>query len=331
MKRVLLVISLLILASPKSHAQINLVTNPSFEDNGNFQNGGIGVFGWKKPPNDGNTPDNFRNGSLTNCHPIGCLPGQHTFAGDTYAYAGERFVGVLAYYLSGGTNAREYIHQELNQELKAGHTYTIGMTIKFGGRWKYVVDRFGLFISDTAIGPTTNPALNDIIPVTPQLEMTVPFGDSANWTILSMNYTALGGEKYITIGNFTPDNLLNISINPTYLATDPSTVVGTGSYMFIDSVFIVDHDTTSANASIPELKNYLNFKLYPNPAIDVVKIAMKEGVSVDEIILFDVQGKQVRNFPPEERNFNVVGISSGEYFLQMKTEFGMVFEKLRIE
>lgn len=51
------------------HAQINLVTNPSFEENGNFQNGGIGVFGWKKPPNDGNTPDNFTNGSSINCSP----------------------------------------------------------------------------------------------------------------------------------------------------------------------------------------------------------------------------------------------------------------------
>lgn len=44
MKRVLLVIILLILASPKSQAQINLVTNPSFEDNGNFQNGDRDAF-----------------------------------------------------------------------------------------------------------------------------------------------------------------------------------------------------------------------------------------------------------------------------------------------
>lgn len=260
------------------------------------------------------------------------MPGQHTFAGDTYAYAGEKFVGVFAYYIQGGQqNGREYIHQELNQKLKAGHTYTIGITIKYGGRSKYVVDRFGLFISDTAIGPTNTAPLHDIISVTPQLEMTVPIGDSTNWTVLSMNYTALGGEKYITIGNFTPDNLLDISINPMFLASDSTTFVGTGSYMFIDSVFIVDHDTTSANASIPELKNFLNFKLYPNPATDVVKIEMKEDVRVDEIILFDVQGRPVRNFPPEERNFNVMGIYSGEYFLQMKTEFGMVFEKLRIE
>ncbi len=315
------------------NAQTNLVTNPSFEHNGNFQNGGIGVFGWKKPPNDGNTPDNFRNGSLTNCYPIGCLPGQHTFAGDTYAYAGEKFVGVLAYYLSGGTNAREYIHQELNQELTAGHTYTIGMTIKFGGRWKYVVDRFGLFISDTAIGPTTNPALNDIIPVTPQLQLTVPLGDSANWTVLSMNYTALGGEKYITIGNFTPDNLLNISVNPMYLATDPSNaVVGTGSYMFIDSVFIYDQDTSSSSsAALSEQNLNLGVHASPNPASVFLQLEIDENITLTEIVLLDMLGRTVKTYFNEERMLDISNLVKGEYFLQVHTESGNVVKKVMVE
>ncbi len=315
----------------KSDAQTNLVTNPSFEHNGNYQNGGIGAFGWKKPPNDGNTPDRFTNGSLTNCLG-GCLQGQNTFAGDTYAFAGEKFVGGLAYYIQGGQqNGREYIHQELYTELIAGHVYSIGFVVKFGSRSKYIINSFGMFISDTAIGPSNVAPLHDIIPVTPQLNLNIPFGDSSEWTQLSMDYTALGGEKFITIGNFTPDSLLNISINPLNDPNDNHILTKYGSYFFIDSVFIVDYDTTSANASVPELKNFLDFKMYPNPTSDIVNIKIKDGVRVDEILLLDLQGRRIANFPPKQRTLNIFDIASGEYFLHVKTEFGTVIEKLRIE
>ncbi len=315
-------------------AQTNLVSNPSFEYT-TWDNTYITVLNfvdWITPPNGGSSPDGFKNYALGNCIPGGCWGNQHTVGGDTYAFAGEKFVGGVAYYIQGTQqNTREYIHQELNTELIAGHVYSIGMAIKFGSRMKYIIDSFGMFISDTAIGPTLTYPLYGLISATPQVQLTLPLADSAEWTVLRSDYTALGGEKYITIGNFTPDSLLNISINPLNDPSDTHLFAKYSSYFFIDSVFIVDYDTTSSSASVAEIKNFLSFILYPNPASDFVKIEMKEGVRVDEIILFDVQGRKVRNFPSEERNLDIQGISTGEYFLHVKTEMGTVFEKLRIE
>jgi hypothetical protein len=332
--KVFIVISLLILAGSKSQAQTNLVSNPSFEQtsSNNIYITTLNFTNWISPPDNLSSPDGFKNYSIGNCGG-GCWPGQHTFAGDTYAYSGEKFVGVVAYYIQGGQqNSREYIHQELNAELITGHVYSIGFAVKFGSRTKYIIDSFGMYISDTSIGTTnTDPLNGNIIAVTPQLNLNMPIGDSSEWTVLSMDYTALGGEKYITLGNFTPDSLLNTSLNPLNHPSDINNYAKYSSYFFVDSVFIVDYDTTSANASVPELKSFLKYTLYPNPASDYVNVEIKEGVKVDEIILYDTQGRKVRNFAPEEREFNVVGISSGEYFLHLNTEFGTVVEKLRVE
>jgi hypothetical protein len=314
-------------------SQTNLVSNPSFEQtssNNNFLTW-MNFTDWIKPPNDGNTPDPFKNNSSGNCLG-GCLPGQHTFAGNTYAYSGENFIGVLGYYIQGGQqNGREYIHQELADELKAGHVYRMGFALKFGSRTKHIIDRFGMFISDTAIGPSNTAPLQDIIPVIPQLELNIPFGDSLDWTVLSIDYTAFGGEKFITLGNFTPDSLLNVSVNPMY---NPSDTVHSfalyGSYFFIDSVFIHDHDTTTSTASMVELKSKLDFKLFPNPANDFVEFSIKEGSLIQEITLIDILGRKLKEFPTDDRKFDLSGVSRGEYFLQLQTESGKITEKLII-
>ncbi len=316
--------------------QINLVSNPSFEETSwntmfltskNFTD-------WILPPNDGNTPDGFTNsyGLNGNCFPGGCLPGQHTFAGNTYAYADENFIGVIGYSIQGGQqNGREYIHQELADELKAGHVYSMGFALKFGSRTKHIIDRFGMFISDTAIGATNTAPLEDIIPVSPQVELNIPLGDSLNWTILSIDYIAFGGEKFITIGNFTPDSLLNISVNPLYSPADTVHLFALyGSYFFIDNVFIYDLDTTTSTATMVELKSKLDFKLFPNPANDFVEFSIKEGSVVREITLLDILGRKVKEFSTDYSLLDLSGVSQGEYFLQLHTESGKITEKLII-
>jgi hypothetical protein len=53
----------------KSDAQTNLVSNPSFEYT-TWDSTYITILNfadWVKPPNDGNTPDGFKNYSVGNC------------------------------------------------------------------------------------------------------------------------------------------------------------------------------------------------------------------------------------------------------------------------
>jgi hypothetical protein len=229
-------------------------------------------------------------------------------------------------------NAREYIHQELNTELIAGHVYSIGFALKFGSRMKYIINSFGMYISDTAIGPTSNPTLNDIIPVTPQLNLNVPLADSSEWTVLSMDYTALGGEKFITLGNFTPDALLNISINPLNDPSDTHLFAKYSSYFFIDSVFIYDQDTSSSSsAALSEQNLNLSVQVSPNPASGFLHLEVDKNIALTEIVLLDMLGRTVRTYFKEERTLDISNLVKGEYFLQVNTELGNAVKKVIVE
>lgn len=267
MKRLLLLL-LLINGSYWATAQ-NLVNNGSFEQvYCGSQYVTIYKFcDWKVPPNDLNTPDGYHNYSPLNCYPCDCLPDQHTMAGDSYALDGDYFVGILGYYPQGGQiNAREYIQTELDEPFQAGQAYEIGFGVKYGSRSKYIIDHMGMHISDSAVGPTNAAPLFDLIPVNPQLDVNQSFGDSSNWTVLSFTYQATGGERFITIGNFVPDSLLSLQINPLY---DPSDTVclltNYGAYYFIDNVFVYNITSVGHNEQN-------EFIISPNPAMNHVFI-----------------------------------------------------------
>jgi OmpA-OmpF porin, OOP family len=296
----------------------NLVSNPSFETT-NCSFGHITLFGycdWIVPPADGNTPDGFKDSSGI-CFPCSCLPGQNTFAGDTYSPYGQYFVGIMGYYNQGGqVNAREYIHQQLASPLIAGQTYQMGFSIKFGSRSKYLIDHLGMFVSDSAYGPTNTSPLFDLIDVNPQIDLSGQLFDSTNWTTLSTTYTAIGGEKYVTIGNFTPDSLLMLSINPTFNPTDTTCLLAiNASYFFIDSVFIVN---TMATYIIEGQES--NIKIYPNPFSSSTTIEFQNNFKNADLDLYNYLGSKVKiiNHISEDRIIVIRGnLPSGIYFVRL--------------
>jgi hypothetical protein len=308
----------------------NYVPNHSFEQTG-CGNPYITVYkfcSWTVPPNDGNTPDGFEGTSPLNCFPCSCLPNQNTMAGDTYPLDGQYFAGILGYYIQGGqVNAREYIHAQLVQPLVAGQSYFIGFGVKHGGRSKYVIDHMGMFISDTAIGPSNTAPLYDLIPVTPQVDISQPLGDSLSWTYVSAIYTAAGGEQYVTIGNFTPDSLLNISINPNNSPADTTCLLARyGAYYFIDDVFVYEEAPTSANEEDNE-----GPVIYPNPAAEMLYIdsegANFSSFSIREVWAANVVGYGKLGSGIRTHAISVQALVPGVYILELAGADGKAYKR----
>jgi len=95
----------------------------------------------------------------------------------------------------------------------AGHQYCVSFYVSLSDSCWYASDEIGAFFSDTATSfllfPGGPPAPGPW-PVTPQLISGFYVTDRENWTLVSGSFVAQGGEKYITIGNFTQDpGLLN--------------------------------------------------------------------------------------------------------------------------
>jgi gliding motility-associated-like protein len=93
-----------------------------------------------------------------------------------------------------------------------------------------VIDAIGAYISvDSA-----NFSFCEISPFLPQIEN--PLGniisDTVNWTEISGEYIATGGEQFITIGSFYPDSIIHIAYGDTIHPP------GAWPYYFVDDVYV---------------------------------------------------------------------------------------------
>lgn len=73
------------------------------------------------------------------------------------------------------------------------------------------------------------------------------------------------------------------------------------------------------------------FNLFPNPATNVVNITNSENMLVNQIVIYDINGKQlnIQNFNNEaEIKLNVENLASGTYMLHLQTNEGTAVKKL---
>lgn len=162
----------------------------------------------------------------------------YTIYGYQLANTGEAFAGIHVY---DGTSAskREYLQVEFSSSLKEDTDYLISFYVNLANSSSIAISSLGAYLSNTAVIDTAGGPF----PYAPQISSDTGtfLSDTAQWVKISAYYTASGGERFITIGNFKSD-----------LATDTIQLntLPTLSYYFIDDVSIVQSDSSTATANI---------------------------------------------------------------------------------
>ena len=125
------------------------------------------------------------------------------------------------------------------------------------------------------------------------------------------------------------------SINPTFY--DTKIVYG----YYIPKITVFSKWDTTATCSYPIVPFYTDtllwydspvntdnlitekqVKIYPNPAQDVLKVEISEGIRPRKILLIGVNGAIIKSFEPNERLLDIQSVPSGFYFLKIETENG---------
>lgn len=229
----------------QSSAQ-NLVPNPSFEDYSGCpdQTGLLDNLDFWFNPTTGSS-DYFNSCYTTG--PINVDVPTNYF-GYQNPVSGNGYIGLFLFYPI--TNYREYAEVELNDTLSAGSTYYITMHLSLTDSSNYATDELGIYFSSDSItyGSYTN------LSVTPQVQNNAGnyLSDKDNWMLFTSQFTASGGEKFITIGNFKTD-----------VNTDYINVPGGGNiagdyfgYYLIDDICISPDSVTCIEAlGVTELSN----------------------------------------------------------------------------
>ena len=191
----------------------NLVINPSFET---FTTcplgpGSFGIQTWVQPypVGPGCSTADYYNACNTN----GFADVPTNFLGTENALTGVAYAGIMLYETNNpctppsGSNYREYIEGTLSSPLVAGKTYSVSMHISLPENVMFGSDDIGIYFSNSAVNLACPPPLTStVLAFTPQLQYAgVAVTNMIGWTLLQWTYTAVGGEQYLTIGNFKDD------------------------------------------------------------------------------------------------------------------------------
>ena len=150
-----------------------------------------------------------------------------------YAYTGNAFIGLSAIYPF-ANNTHEYAQVQLLDTLHSSNCYYVEFFVNYSALGFFASNNLALSFSNTAVDTTGTGYI-----------LTLPshimkFGnpiltDTVNWENFSGIYTAIGGENYITIGNFNFDSntdTLNLYYGSFHAA-----------YYFIDDVSVIPIDS----------------------------------------------------------------------------------------
>ncbi len=226
----------------------NLIPNPSFEDTiqcPDFHGQIDRTLYWYSPSN--GTPD-----LLHTCSSNYDVTIPSNANGYQYPNQGDAYIGLRVYAGPINTILIEYIQVELTNQLEKNKEYLVEFYVSLADSSMWAVNNIGVYFSDNPFFIGTESYLNYI----PQIinPSSNPLIDTMNWLLISDIYVAEGGEKYLTIGNFS-DNL------------NSDTVFMGGpwgqAYYYLDDVSIILDTSTTIEEN--KENDILISKIYPNP------------------------------------------------------------------
>jgi OmpA-OmpF porin, OOP family len=242
--------------------------------------------------------------------------------GEQQVRTGNAYTGILIGF--GYNNStpedeyREYIENQLTTPLKPGKKYCVEFYVSLAGkRCNYSQDKIGAyFSSDSLLDVGSEYALL----ATPQVENEEFnfISDTTNWIKISGTFTAIGGERYITIGNFRKQHATNYFYLG-YAPNEPNWV-----YYYIDDVSV-----TECEVGIEETPTPPTY-LYPNPTTNTVTLSytFKQATTIE---VYSINGACLLKQPIQAGTQNpivdVSNLANGLYVVRAYTTTQPLFNQ----
>jgi OmpA-OmpF porin, OOP family len=285
----------------------NLILNPSLEDYSlcpDFQNQLYYADYWYSPgsplghpttplPLQEISPDYFNVCSTEDFTEV-----PNAEAGFQYPFDGYAYAGFLTYFPD-GNNLREYATATIITPLVKNGIYCFSFYASVGDFARFSIDNIGAYFTVDSIYSTTfidvpNPQI-----MSPD---NVFLSDTANWMLVSGEFVAEGGEKFVTIGNFKND------ANTSKFVSNP-TVTG-GSYYYIDMLSLIKCGHVGVEENPLE-----KIKIYPNPAQDFVTIETPNYNTQTQLSIYSLTGQLIsqKQITRADQNIAITELGNGMY------------------
>jgi hypothetical protein len=287
----------------------NLVPNPSFENFIECPDTSILGFNTTSDWYQWNSADYFNTCDTTpyNGVPMNFIGG-YQWPTDGNAYAGLKVFNPLLF-------SREYIEVELDSTLLSGETYYVRFYLNLADSFKYGITNVGAMFTDTLFDPFPPPSWNWQTG-SPQFEnlSTNMLTDKNNWMKVSGSFIASGGEKFLTIGNFSEDSVTNSQLSIT-----PSPGTQNGTYYFIDEVYV---GRTPPPVGVSDFNGTIECNVYPNPSDGIFNITFDSSFNEAVVAIYDLMGRIVfeQSIKESEVQIDLSDRSKGIYLLKVNSQ-----------
>jgi hypothetical protein len=257
------------------NAQTNLVPNGDFEYYTSCPNTASQItkaYPWFQPYIPNSSSDYFNACDTA----IAGVP--FNISGNQSAHSGNGYVGIEVF--SDGFNVREYLEVSLSDSLKQGFNYCIKFYVSLAENFPLASDGIGAYFSmDSVLYSMPFFGVLNLLPQVQNLSGNI-IGDSINWTLIQGEFTATGGEQFMTIGNFKNDALTDTA----------NSANGNFSYFYIDDVSVIEG---SCSVGINDSKaNQPGISIYPDPAINFIYIELPAAGKCN-LAIYNVTGQLI--------------------------------------
>lgn len=221
--------------------------------------------------------------------------------------SGNGFMGLYAFI---GTNYREYIQVKLTEVLLPNIEYCIEYYVSLSDSSDYAINNLGcLFTNYPISNPTDPPFLINISPQVVNNASTNPLINKEAWIKIEGSFVALGGEQYLTIGNFFSDS----ESDTVYIGGSNFSSCGYGaSYYYIDDISV-----KLCNYSLPviEISNMFSPN---NDGVNDSYFIHHSNISSYSMNIFNRWGINIKRLTEQDSIwdglYNGLPVSEGVYF-----------------
>jgi len=263
-----------------ANAQDNLVPNHAFQDVAKKAKvKGLGAISsaesWSSPTL---VPADFYV-SKTKIYDIAVPANSY---GEEKPMEGDNYAGIVAYSYK-GKFSRSYLQTKLTKKLEAGKQYCVKMHVSLADLSKYATNNIAMALTDKEMTANNSEILqfdNQIV----SKKLTI-YEKQFYWVPICGIYTAKGGEQFLTIGNFTPDDkLATKKVKRPRGFTKPQKYA---AYYYVDNVSVVPVELAKkCNCDVtPGMENAStvskSFNSEGDPVVGNVTIINTDGTSGD--------------------------------------------------
>lgn len=217
---------------------------------------------------------------------------------------GFGFIGIFTVQEGHPDIARSYVQGKLTEPMVKDKSYEVKFYVTLANRLGMSVSTIGALLTTSAISFTNR---CDLVP---QVESNWHLTDTLNWMEIKGEFTAQGGEQYITIGNFRTDAESDTLRVETGII---SSVMRTGFYT-LDDVSVICLDCTVGINEQVQNKNVVY-----NSSTNTLNVSERGN-----LVIYNMQGAKVKELKINGQAF--VSFSAddlggaGVYIWQLQTE-----------